>query len=58
MLRSRRLLGVRRYAITVVVSCGRIIASQVPRKLALELEKPRYRHLVKLESIDYKELEE
>jgi len=47
-----------RYAITAIVSCSRIVASNVPRSLALELEKPRYRHLVKLESIDYKELKE
>jgi len=47
-----------RYAITAIVSCGRLVASQVPRKLALELEKPRYRHLVKLESIDSVELKE
>jgi hypothetical protein len=49
-----------RYAITAIVSCPRlIIASQIPRKLALELEKPRYRRWgVSLESCDMTEVKE
>lgn len=48
-----------RYAITAIVSCPRLVASQIPRRLALELEKPRYRRWrIRLESIDSVDLKE
>ena len=48
-----------RFVITATVSCPRIVASQIPRKLALELEKPRYRRWgVVLETCDMEEVKE
>lgn len=47
-----------RFAITAIVSCSRIVASQIPRRLAQELKKPRYKHFVDIEGIDYAELKE
>ena len=47
------------FAITAIVSCPRVIASQIPRKLTLELEKPRYRRWgVRLESCELEEVKE
>ena len=48
-----------RYTITATVSCPRIIAGHIPRKLCLELEKPRYRRWgLVLETVDMKEVKE
>lgn len=48
-----------RFAITAIVSSPRILAAQIPRKLSLELEKPRYRRLgITLESCDMAEVKE
>jgi hypothetical protein len=45
--------------IYTIVSCPRLIVSQIPRKLALELEKPRYRRWgVRLESCETAEMKE
>ena len=48
-----------RFAITAIVICSRMLSSQIPRRLALELEKPRYRRLgIILESCDMAEVRE
>ena len=48
-----------RFAITAIVICPRMLSSQIPRRLALELEKPRYRRLgIILESCDMAEVRE
>jgi hypothetical protein len=48
-----------RYAVTAIVEAPRVFATMIPRKLALELEKPKYRRLgITLESVEIEGLKE
>jgi hypothetical protein len=48
-----------RFVIIATVECPRLFVRQIPRKLALELEKPKYRRLgIRLESIEIEGMKE